>query len=467
MQSVASSSGSTGSPAASRPAPLTASRAGGPARPLPSTAAAVVLRSRAAFAVAAAAFAAVAGGLVYRALPLLNIPGHPDGVHVWMGDFRDAVYYPVVAFLHGVNPYDPVLFSRTYPVYHAFPLYSPATLVLHLPFGLLPYVWAEIAYAVMSGVLLLVTVRVSLAWCAPAPRGAAAGAALPVWTATLAIAAAVLLSRPGYLNALLGQYTLTVALGTYVAWYTPRTRPWLAAGGLALTTIKPTYGLPLAILLLARGDAAVVVRALAIAALPTVAATAVLAADAGGLRPLLADVPLNYAVTVRGDPVANAVTGAFRVDVVAMVARWTHRELAPALEAAITVGVLASAGLALRRLARRRPPDARHVGAAIVCLAILLCTYHQNYDVPLLILPVVGLLTHGWPVARSRLGRAVLVLLLVPFANHLLSGRGLAAVADHPFWMAVMTSVNGAALLAAWAACLGLAWRPARVGRPA
>ncbi len=46
-------------------------------------------------------------------------------------DFRDAVYYPVVAFVDGVNPYDPGSYYRAYPVGQEFPLYSPIHLVVH------------------------------------------------------------------------------------------------------------------------------------------------------------------------------------------------------------------------------------------------------------------------------------------------------------------------------------------------
>ena len=43
-------------------------------------------------------------------------------------DFRDAVYYPVVALTDGVNPYDPARYYLSYPVGQEFPLYSPVHL---------------------------------------------------------------------------------------------------------------------------------------------------------------------------------------------------------------------------------------------------------------------------------------------------------------------------------------------------
>ena len=52
------------------------------------------------------------------------------GLHT---DFRDAVYYPVVALRDHVNPYDAGMYFRHYPVGQEFPLYTPVHLLLHLP----------------------------------------------------------------------------------------------------------------------------------------------------------------------------------------------------------------------------------------------------------------------------------------------------------------------------------------------
>ena len=62
-----------------------------------------------------------------------------------MGDYRDAVYYPIRAVLDGVNPYDceeklprpdgrlRYLQDPRYPVLNIFPLFSPLILVLFSP----------------------------------------------------------------------------------------------------------------------------------------------------------------------------------------------------------------------------------------------------------------------------------------------------------------------------------------------
>src|SRR5437660_1423304 len=97
-------------------------------------------------AMAAAAFAVAIALAAYRAASLLNIPGQPKDDTRWaLGDFRDAIYYPVVAFLHGDNPYDRP-YAEKYPVYGVQAPYSPFALIVHAPLGLLPYEVAEWVY---------------------------------------------------------------------------------------------------------------------------------------------------------------------------------------------------------------------------------------------------------------------------------------------------------------------------------
>src|SRR5581483_4704946 len=85
----------------------------------------------------AAAFFAVAGAIAYRAVEWTRVYGHPWSRWAFC-DFRTVVYYPAVAFLAGDNPYDAAAFTRTYPAPFEFPPYSPLTILLHLPFALLP-----------------------------------------------------------------------------------------------------------------------------------------------------------------------------------------------------------------------------------------------------------------------------------------------------------------------------------------
>src|SRR5262245_7766772 len=60
-------------------------------------------------------------------------------------DFRGNLYYPVVAFLAGENPYDAEHFKRAHDA-DAFPPFAPIVLAWHLPFGLFPFAVARILY---------------------------------------------------------------------------------------------------------------------------------------------------------------------------------------------------------------------------------------------------------------------------------------------------------------------------------
>ena len=75
-----------------------------------------------------------------RTIDRFVVPDEPAAAAWGFIDFRDAVYYPVVAFLDGTNPYDPTAYRATYPVGNIFPVYTPVTLLVHLPFGMLPFV---------------------------------------------------------------------------------------------------------------------------------------------------------------------------------------------------------------------------------------------------------------------------------------------------------------------------------------
>src|SRR5262249_25021721 len=110
---------------------------------------------------AGVALAVVLAVLGQRAAPRINLPGRVDPARWVLQDFRDAVYYPVVAFLDGRNPYDQSAQARTYPVGQPFPPYLPLTLLAHLPFGLLPR--AEARHLFLSVVVSLTALLAAVA----------------------------------------------------------------------------------------------------------------------------------------------------------------------------------------------------------------------------------------------------------------------------------------------------------------
>src|SRR5215204_1140416 len=156
-------------------------------------------RSRA--SLAALALIASLGIAMLRVTTLSDVDGVRLSADWALIDFQSTVYYPVRAFIEGVNPYDRAQYRARYPEAETFPPFLPSTLLIHLPFGAMPLALAEMAYVVFSvGLIVLLG------------RAAVRATGVTSWTAALVAAALVTLSRPGQWNLLLGQVTLQAVL---------------------------------------------------------------------------------------------------------------------------------------------------------------------------------------------------------------------------------------------------------------
>jgi hypothetical protein len=357
------------------------------------------------------------------------------------------VYYPVVALLDGNNPYDTAAFFRTYPVQQEFPPYLPSLLTVHLPFGLLPLARAQVVYFAMTALLTYGFAAVTLLACGllvNAPRA-------------FGLATLIIVSRPGYWNLAMGQVTVPVAIGTYLALRFGRERPRLAALGLALALLKPTYGAPLSVLLLVRGELPVVLGGGVLAAALSVVPVVALLRAAGGAQNFVASLAESYA-SFGANPDAGASTSPDRIDAVALLARAIGHEPSTGMVLVIGVAILALGATALRHLARRTDEPSRALGNSIACVALLLCVYHQAYDLLLVALPLTALAAKQIASGLRRRG-ALLALLGVAAANYLAARPTLLLLGAHPAWRMALTSLNGALLLLAFAVLLTLAWR--------
>jgi hypothetical protein len=403
--------------------------------------------------VAAGVLAVVVTALTYRAVGLVNVPGAPAPDRWVLQDFRDAVYYPAVALLDGRNPYDQRAQADAYPVDQAFPLYLPVTLLVHLPFALLPPAEAGAAYFVVTLALTAVLAVLALG-----------GAGAPLTAAgVLGLTAALLASRPGEMNLLLGQVTVQVAIGCAVALRWARSRPLVAGLGLALAMLKPTYGVPLAaLMLLGRGDLAATLVGGAMAAAVSLVAVAPLVHAAGGVAPFVTSLGSSAAAFAAEDT-SNAWSSIARIDATAFVARLIGRVPPGWMAGAIALVVLGVAVAGLRRLAADRSAASVQLGVGLACLTILVASYHQAYDALLLAQPAVALATGRWgrgAAASPALRWTVLALLAVPAVNYLAT-RPVAADLrpGSAAWLAI-TAANPAALLGAWVMHAALCWRP-------
>ncbi len=405
------------------------------------------------------AFAGMVGLVGMRVARNLNVPGHPMEERYGLQDYRDNFYYPVIAVLDGRNPYDFEDYRAHYPIARPLPPYSPISFLVHLPLAPMPFPIAEWAYFGFSAALLLAVACLGLA-----TAGAEVTAAR-----LFGIAAALLCSRPAHMTLFLGQCTILVVVGCGMALHRGRTAPLAAALGIALACVKPTYGLPLLLLILLRRDGraflygGTLAAGLAMAlALPPIRA-------ASGVLPFLESVRHGMAV-VATDPAFDATTSIIRVDLAGSLGRAIGFRPGPGFELFIGALVMGLAGLALGRLDRvERDPAVRPIGNGLICLALLLSMYHQAYDTLLLSLPAIALVFGSDAVWRGMPRRTRVVflgLMAVPAGNYLATHTLMKALAPHRAGWLLITSANGAALAAAFFLWLLLAFRTGRIGSP-
>jgi hypothetical protein len=389
----------------------------------------------------------VVGG---RTLHGLVVPGRPAGDAFGLVDFRDAVYYPVVAFLDGQNPYDPVAYASAYPVGNVFPFYSPLTLLVHLPFGLLPFAPSAAAYFLVTVALLVWLAHVTLRM-----SGYSSSIAM-----RFALASALVISQPGQWDLFLGQCAAPIAVATYGALYLARRRPWAAGLCFAVASIKPTTGVPLALLMLVRGDRTAVLLGTAAAVVGGATMLAPIVYGAGGVGAFVTSVRGNYA-GFTADPNAAAATSPYRLDVAALLSRPLGWSIGFGVELALMAGILAVGALALFRVARRDEDDARVLSTSIVCVTVLVCVYHQSYEAILVAFPLLmaGRRCLAGDHGASPLHWALFVALVTPAVNYLVMGGLVARMPTGGLpWLAA-TSLDGVALLVAFGVLCTFAWR--------
>jgi Glycosyltransferase family 87 len=342
-------------------------------------------------------------------VPLPTMANRPE---VRMQDFRDALYFPVREFLAGGNPYDPAVMFAHWPVRQGFNLYQPYHLVLHMPFALAGYRIGAVAFTVL-GLLLLVALAAMTA------RRLSVRVPVPLVLATAGIAALLVLSQVGKAQLYLGQVNPLVAAAAAGALLARRSHPRLATAALAIAWLKPQFGLPLAILLFARGSRRVALGGTAVAAIASLPVVVLLVVRGGGIGSFVEAIHANIAnFTSTGYGAVDSLT-AQRIDLPAVVFRLTEW-LAPAAESVALVGVLAIGVVLVRRLDRLADPDAPAVADLLTCLTVVVAVVHQPGDV-LIAVPAMALAAVVWWARRREggwwpLGLAVAAL-AVPFAH--------------------------------------------------
>jgi hypothetical protein len=378
------------------------------------------------------------------------LPTMANRAEVRMQDFRDALYFPIQEFLAGGNPYDPATMFAHWPVRQGFNLYQPYHLVLHMPFALPGYRVGAVAFTVL-GLLLLVVLA------AMAARRLSMRVHVPIALATTAIAALLVLSQVGKAQLYLGQVNPLVVVGAAGALLARHSHPRLATVALAIAWLKPQFGIPLAILLFARGSRRVALGGTAVAAIASMPVVVLLVLRGGGIGPFAEAIHANIANFTHTDYGAVDSLTAQRIDLPAVLFRLTEW-LAPAAESVALVGVLAIGVVLVRRLDRLTDPDAAAVADLLTCLTVMVAVVHQPGDV-LIAVPAATLAVVVWWARRRErgwwpLGLAV-VALAVPFA-HL---HAVDVVVRAMLGARASVTLDGLAALVAWLSLLLLATR--------
>lgn len=372
-------------------------------------------------------FCLVLGGMAWRMSHKVLIPGEPKLSEArgteGMGDYRDAVYYPIRAALDGVNPYDcetelpradgqpRYLQDPRYPVLNIFPLFSPLILLLFSPFALIEdFRLSMLCYGAFNVGLLLVYAYAL--WRAVGKQ--------PSVGSVAALAAIILITQPGRANFIAGQVALPLTLALFGALHWGRSKPWLSGLMLTLASFKPTFGVPLGLLMLCRKD----FRAAGLGALlsSVIAAGGLLLifSRSGDLENIIPILKQNQH-ELEAHPGVNPATSTARIDGLAATDRWFGTRGKTLLKIAVPLLVLSLAGFAVWKRADDVPSEgAVGIIGLVVILTVLLCIYHLFYDALPLWIPILSLLAAPRDVWRghSMVTRRILLgLLFVPIVN--------------------------------------------------
>lgn len=355
-----------------------------------------------------------------------------------MGDFKNVIHCPVLTFMRGGNPYEHRQLAEVCPKRPSFPLYAPGTLVLHAPFGLLPVDWAARAFAAWTIVLTVLMAYLAFR----------VNDLMPTKVDVVVVTALVLLSRPGQWNLLMGNLAVELTVATYIALYYARRSPLTSAIGLAVATIKPTFGVPLAILMVARRDYRAVALGVVGALLLNLPPLLILVKRAGGLDQFartLVQAQQGWGAVVA----SSSVNTAYRADLTGFLSRLAGHPLGSTAEVLVALLVLLAAAISIRPLGQQTEA-ARRLSSDIACMAIILCVYHLGYDLVLLTALAIALALRALPheFATERFRRVMLLLIAGLGANYLTTEAVLVHLQEHRSVWLLLASINGVLLLA-------------------
>lgn len=392
---------------------------------------------------------AVTAGRTYRqyAVPSRTFDWNLRG----MSDFHNGTYYPTLAFANGDNPYAAAV-RNDYPMARQSPVYSPVVFLLHLPFVFLPLPAADVAFFIYSTILLMLLAWLAIVWTQPSEiRQPHRVANLSLW---LLMSAILLISRPGHITLFTGYFTLELVLGTLLALQYSRSRPWISGLGILLASGKPTYVIPLVILMLAQKRWRAIAWGLGFSFVAGMAGLIWLASFEGwqhvlnGIR--------EGQEGLHQDPTELPFHSWTRVDTLGLVAKVLSWAPGDAVYLGTMILMILSITPWLWKRASANMPNRQGINSIDACVMLLMLTisiYHHSYDV-LVLVPVIAacLLSTRDRIPLSPTFRWLTVLLCATTFFNLLSTQSLRDRmgwdSHDAVWQAI-TMINGIALLLA------------------
>ena len=279
----------------------------------------------------------------------------------------------------------------------------------------------------------------------------------------LAIFGFLVFSRAGHITLFTGYFTPLLVIGTLMAFQYGKKNPWLSGFGILLASAKPTYIIPLLIILAFRRNYKAAVIGLLLSGAVAFAGLSWLAMDSSYSHVI---ETIQHGQDAFQDDVTEFPINTWtRVDLVGMFAKVIDWNPDKSIYLAAMVVLLIPPGLLIRKISiDEHNPSATGLSAFIGILALLVGLYHHSYDCLLFAVPWLAMILFG-KQTLPRLTRAqrtaIGLLLFVPAINYAstLSVRTLFKLDPYGFTWQSITMVNGICLTLS---LLILMWAAAR-----
>lgn len=405
------------------------------------------LRSNALAVIATAFFLCLVTASAYRIVNRYQAPGDFDSGNLGYCDFHNGVYYPSVGFLNRESAYDPDFVNR-YPIYRAMPMYSPATFAFHVPWALFPLRAAEVLYFVWT-ICLVVAIAGFIASMLARLNPDYESTPVSWWTATSLLASFLLASRGGQQTVFTGYFTFELILALLLAVHYSKARPWLSGLCLLVVSAKPTYILPVGVLMFWRQDWKALVIGACLSIVVAVAASFWIEPE-GGIAKILEDVQANQE-THRAEDWERPSNNWVRVDLLAVVAKWSGWNPAENTQLSWMFAMLIPVSILLAYYQQKLKADGNLFGltSAVVLLLPQIAVYHQAYDA-LLVLPIAiaALLSNSkeWNSIGIATRFCIVICCLIPAVNYLSSQSFLERFQVTGVLHQLLTSINSISL---------------------